>query len=61
MKELDNIRSSFLSGLNDVKNLDELNTLRMNYFGKNSELNSIMKLLKDMSPEDKKENEYDRK
>ena len=55
MKELDNIRSSFLSGLNDVKNLDELNTLRMNYFGKNSELNSIMKLLKDMSPEDKKE------
>ena len=55
MKELDNIRNSFLSGLNDVKNLDELNTLRMNYFGKNSELNSIMKLLKDMSPEDKKE------
>jgi len=54
MKELDNIREQFVLELNLVKNLDDLNNLRTVFLGKSGHLTTCMKLIKDMSVEDKK-------
>lgn len=55
MKELDTIKNSFLEDLKGVVTNDDLNDIRSDYFGKNGKITSIMKLLKDMSPDEKKE------
>ena len=55
MKELDTIKNSFLEDLKGVSSNDTLNSLRADYFGKNGKITSVMKLLKDMTPEEKKE------
>ncbi|MBE5739076.1 MAG: phenylalanine--tRNA ligase subunit alpha [Clostridiales bacterium] len=54
MKELDNIKESYISDMANVKIMDDLNNLRVNYLGKNGHLTTIMKLIKDLSVEEKK-------
>lgn len=54
MKELDNIRESYIKDMSQVKTLEDLNNLRVNYLGKSGHLTTIMKVLKDLSVEEKK-------
>ena len=54
MKELDEIKKLFESELSNVKNAEDLNNLRVAFLGKNGHLTNAMKLIKDMSVEDKK-------
>ena len=54
MKELDEIKKLFESEISNVKNADDLNNLRVMFLGKNGHLTNAMKLIKDMSIEDKK-------
>ena len=54
MKELESIRQQFELELSQVKNNDDLNVLRTSFLGKNGHLTTCMKLIKDMSVEDKK-------
>ena len=54
MKELDSIKESYVKDMSAVKTLEDLNNLRVNYLGKNGHLTTIMKLLKDLSVEEKK-------
>ena len=54
MKELDEIKAKYLEDIKVVKTLDDLNTLRNNYLGKSGYLTSVMKVLKDLSVEEKK-------
>ena len=54
MKELENIKSLFVDELSKVKTNDDLNNVRTMFLGKSGHLTSCMKLIKDMSVEDKK-------
>lgn len=54
MKELDEIKQLFISELAKVQTNDDLNNLRTMFVGKNGHLTTCMKLIKDMSVEDKK-------
>lgn len=54
MKELESIRELFVQELSKVKNSDDLNNLRVMFLGKSGHLTTCMKLIKDMSVEDKK-------
>ena len=54
MKELENIEKLYVEELSKVKTNDDLNTLRTNFLGKTGHLTMVMKLIKDMSVEDKK-------
>jgi phenylalanyl-tRNA synthetase alpha chain len=54
MKELDNIRELFKDEMSKVMSHDDLNNLRVNFLGKSGHLTTCMKLIKDMSVEDKK-------
>lgn len=54
MKELESIRELFVQELNKVKTSEDLNNLRVMFLGKNGHLTTCMKLIKDMSVEDKK-------
>ena len=54
MKELDKIKELFDLQVKDVKNIDDLNNLRTDFLGKNGHITNAMKLIKDMSVEDKK-------
>ena len=54
MKELDKIKQLFDLQVKDVKNIDDLNNLRTDFLGKNGHITNAMKLIKDMSVEDKK-------
>lgn len=54
MKELDSIKEMFEKELKNVRSSEDLNALRVNYLGKSGHLTSCMKLLKDMSVEEKK-------
>lgn len=54
MKELDSIKESYVKDMSAVKTLEDLNNLRVNYLGKNGHLTTIMKVLKDLSVEEKK-------
>ena len=54
MKELENIRELFVQELGKVETSEELNNLRVMFLGKNGHLTTCMKLIKDMSVEDKK-------
>ncbi len=54
MKELENIKEQYLLDMSRVTTLDDLNDLRVNYLGKNGHLTSVMKVLKDLSVEEKK-------
>lgn len=54
MKELDEIKKLFEESLGAVKTMEDLNNLRTNFLGKSGHLTTCMKLIKDMSPEDKK-------
>ena len=55
MKELENIKDLFVADLQKVTSNDNLNIIRSDYFGKNGKITACMKLLKDMSIEEKKE------
>ena len=54
MKELDEIRTLFEVELKKVQTNDDLNNLRTMFLGKAGHLTTCMKLIKDMSVEDKK-------
>ena len=54
MKELENIRELFVQELGKVKTSEELNDLRVMFLGKNGHLTTCMKLIKDLSVEEKK-------
>ena len=54
MKELDKIKELFDLQVKDVKTIDDLNNLRTDFLGKNGHITNAMKLIKDMSVEDKK-------
>lgn len=53
--KIEEIKKKFLEETESVKNLDELEILRVNYLGKKSKFNEILKSLKDLSAEEKKE------
>jgi len=54
MKELDGLKQLFANELSKVQTNDDLNNLRTMFTGKNGHLTTCMKLIKDMSVEDKK-------
>lgn len=54
MKELESIREMFLEEIGKVSSHDDLNNLRVNFLGKNGHLTTCMKLIKDLSVEEKK-------
>lgn len=54
MKELESIRELFIQELSKVKTSEELNDLRVMFLGKNGHLTTCMKLIKDLSVEEKK-------
>ncbi len=54
MKELDEIKNKYLDEIKGIKTLDELNTFKNNYLGKSGYLTSVMKVLKDLSVDEKK-------
>lgn len=54
MKELESIRELFVQELSKVKTSEELNDLRVMFLGKNGHLTTCMKLIKDLSVEEKK-------
>ena len=54
MKEIESIRELFVQELGKVKSIEDLNNLRVMFLGKSGHLTTCMKLIKDMSVEDKK-------
>ena len=54
MKELESIRELFVQELSKVKTSEELNDLRVMFLGKNGHLTTCMKLIKDLSVDEKK-------
>lgn len=54
MKELEQIKELFESEISKVKTNDDLNNVRTMFLGKNGHLTSCMKLIKDLSIEEKK-------
>jgi len=54
MKELENIREEFLKTLSCVETIEDLNNVRTAFLGKNGSLTTCMKLIKDMSVDEKK-------
>ena len=54
MKEIESIRQSFTKDMAMVKTNDDLNNIRNSYLGKSGVITASMKLLKDMSVEEKK-------
>lgn len=54
MNELENIKKLFEEEIAKVDNLNSLNETRNNYLGKNGHLTTVMKIIKDLSVEEKK-------
>ena len=54
MKELENIKELFVQELGKVKTSEDLNNLRVMFLGKSGHLTTCMKLIKDLSVEEKK-------
>ncbi len=54
MNELENIKELFVQELAKVKTSEELNDLRVMFLGKNGHLTTCMKLIKELSVEEKK-------
>ena len=54
MKEIESIREQFVKDMSNVKCNDDLNNIRNAYLGKTGFITNSMKLLKDMSVEEKK-------
>ena len=54
MKELEKIKEMFEQEIALVKNENDLNVVRTNFLGKSGHLTQIMKLIKDMTVEEKK-------
>lgn len=55
IQELEKLREQAVKEITDVKTFHELNEVKANYLGKKSPLQEIMKIMKDLSIEDKKE------
>jgi len=53
MATLEEIKKAALERIHEAKGLEALNDIRVDILGKKSELNSLMKNLKDMAPEDR--------
>ena len=54
MKEkLDSIMKNALSQIEDSKELDKLNDIRVAFLGKKGELTSVLKSMKEVAPEDR--------
>ena len=54
-EELQKLKKTFNSDINNITNLNELNELRVNYLGKKSKLQEISMMMRDLSIEEKKE------
>ncbi|MBE5758066.1 MAG: phenylalanine--tRNA ligase subunit alpha [Clostridiales bacterium] len=54
MNELENIKELFEERITSVNDLNELNAIRVDFLGKNGHLTTCMKLIKDLSNEEKK-------
>ena len=54
-EELQKLKKTFNSDINNITNLNELNELRVNYLGKKSKLQEISIMMRDLSIEEKKE------
>ena len=54
MKELEEIKSLFDSEMSNVKTQEDLNNLRVMFLGKSGHLTNVMKIIKDLSNEEKK-------
>ena len=52
-EQLEQIKADALGKIAEIKNLEELNDIRVNYLGKKGELTALLKNLKDVSPEDR--------
>lgn len=52
-EQLEKIKGEALAAINSVKDLDELNEIRVRYLGKKGELTAVLKSLKDVAPEDR--------
>lgn len=55
LEKLNSIKDSFLNDLKEAKNLDDLERIRVKYFGRKSELTSIMATLKDLAEDKRRE------
>ncbi|EFC92063.1 phenylalanyl-tRNA synthetase, alpha subunit [Dethiosulfovibrio peptidovorans DSM 11002] len=53
--DIEGVRSSFLSELEDAKSLDDLKDLRVRYLGKKGKVTALLKSLRTMSPEERPE------
>ncbi|MEA3285617.1 MAG: phenylalanine--tRNA ligase subunit alpha [Synergistota bacterium] len=53
--DIEGVRSSFLSELEDAKSLDDLKDLRVRYLGKKGKVTALLKSLGAMSPEERPE------
>ncbi|MCF4115016.1 MULTISPECIES: phenylalanine--tRNA ligase subunit alpha [Dethiosulfovibrio] len=53
--DIEGVRSSFLSELEDAKSLDDLKDLRVRYLGKKGKVTALLKSLGTMSPEERPE------
>ncbi|KKP72642.1 MAG: Phenylalanine-tRNA ligase alpha subunit [Candidatus Moranbacteria bacterium GW2011_GWE2_35_164] len=54
LEKIKKIKDKAIEGINKAKSAEELETLRIDYLGKKSEFNQILKGLKDLSDEEKK-------
>ena len=54
-EELQKLKKTFNSDIDNITNLNELNELRVNYLGKKSKLQEISMMMRDLSIEEKKE------
>ena len=54
-EELINIKNEAMAQIMEVKSSQELETLRINYLGRNGKINEILKNIKDVKPEDRVE------
>lgn len=52
-EQLEKIRSEALDAIEQVKDLEGLNEIRVRYLGKKGELTAVLKSLKDVAPEDR--------
>lgn len=54
-EELINIKNEAMAQIMEVKSSQELETLRINYLGRNGKINEILKNIKDVKPDDRVE------
>ena len=54
-EEIERLRLNFNSEINDIKSLNDLNNIRVNYLGKKSKIQELSNFMKELSIDEKKE------